>query len=356
MKARQAGELAPALRRKRLETARTIMELARTEAVDAVLLAGDTFEDPNVERSTFEEVRHLLESVAPIPVLVLPGNHDPLSPGGIWDRPIWLDGSSNVLVLRSPVELEPIPGCAFYPCPLEQKHSIQDPTRWIPKRAEGDDRLRVGIAHGSLPVGSDAAMRNFPIPTDRAQVSELDYLALGDWHGMNVQGRTAYSGTPEQTSFADKNCGYVLLVDIPNAGTTPTVNPVPVGCFQWVSAIGTVIREKTDVEDLRRSIEGHGDPSSLCLDVSIKIAPSVDEATLNALDRLKESLANVFWLTWSATERVPTAEAVALIPDGTLREVYEELGGAATVDDGDAGSVALEARRWMLEIAAEEVR
>jgi len=54
-----------------------------------VLLAGDMFEHHDVDEPVVRKTDAVLDSFAPIPVFVLPGNHDPLIAGGVWDRQSW---------------------------------------------------------------------------------------------------------------------------------------------------------------------------------------------------------------------------------------------------------------------------
>ncbi len=70
----------------------------------------------------------------------------------------------------------------------------------------------------------------------RAQRARLDYLALGDWHGLReVDARTWYSGTPEPERFKDNGAGHVLIADLAGPGEKPVVTPHPIGQFLWQS-------------------------------------------------------------------------------------------------------------------------
>lgn len=81
MKAAHTGEKAKEIRQKRFETAGRVAEFAREKDVDFVILAGDTFEDHNVDNVAVKRTVDILNRLDPIPVYVLPGNHDPLVPG-----------------------------------------------------------------------------------------------------------------------------------------------------------------------------------------------------------------------------------------------------------------------------------
>ncbi|MBM4014763.1 MAG: hypothetical protein FJ293_07355, partial [Planctomycetes bacterium] len=130
MKATAAGAAAPAVRAARLAAARRVVALANQHAVDVLLLAGDTFEDTTVPPVLVQQTVDLLrESRAP--VFVLPANHDPLVPGGLFDHPAWRDAAPRVTVLR---ESGPIAvGAAdLFACPLVAAHSVADPLARLP--------------------------------------------------------------------------------------------------------------------------------------------------------------------------------------------------------------------------------
>ncbi|SPE42298.1 Metallophosphoesterase (fragment) [Candidatus Sulfopaludibacter sp. SbA3] len=187
MKAAHVGKAAERVRSARIETIRRIQHLARESNAEFVLVAGDTFEDHGVSRKLVGQVGDLLAGFD-CPVYVIPGNHDPWTQGGVWDqaRDLW-SKRIQILVERSPIQ---IPGGLLYPCPLMQRWSDQDPTKWI--SAESAGGIRIGVAHGSLQAPLWEGQQNHPIAMDAAQRSELDYLALGDWHSVKeIPGRGA---------------------------------------------------------------------------------------------------------------------------------------------------------------------
>src|SRR5262245_26563809 len=98
MKAAHVGAAGEKVRAARLDAARRVVELARERAVDCVLLAGDTFEDNAVESGLVRRVADVL-AAAPCAVLVLPGNHDPLVPGSVFEHPGWSE-ARDVVVIR----------------------------------------------------------------------------------------------------------------------------------------------------------------------------------------------------------------------------------------------------------------
>src|SRR5438046_6991634 len=62
-----------------------VLASARAFGADIVLLAGDTFDNHMVTAATIERAGRLLAD-AGLPVVILPGNHDPATPDSIWLR------------------------------------------------------------------------------------------------------------------------------------------------------------------------------------------------------------------------------------------------------------------------------
>jgi len=200
-------------------------------------------------------------------VYIIPGNHDPLSPGGVWDRDPWqrVQPTKHIHLLReaAPVSVPGLP-VTIFPCPLRNRNSINDPTAWIANhpRGEGDRTIRIGLGHGSLNFLPNLPEDDHLIRKDAADYYGLDYLALGHWHKplryKSCDGieRTAYSGTHEPMRFPgsgagistgwscystdadadrfqDEGRGTALLVSIDEAGAAPHIETIEVGRLHW---------------------------------------------------------------------------------------------------------------------------
>jgi exonuclease SbcD len=82
------GQYEASLTRARLEVLDRVFGIAERYAVDAVLCAGDLFDDPFPKREWWEGVAKKLRNRRwdNRPVFLLPGNHDPLMPESIWEN------------------------------------------------------------------------------------------------------------------------------------------------------------------------------------------------------------------------------------------------------------------------------
>jgi DNA repair exonuclease SbcCD nuclease subunit len=229
------SDVASELRIQRLATLRHIAQLAHDRAVDAVLVAGDCFDDIAVADDTLRRFRVALEPFNGRWIL-LPGNHDPAIAESPWSRLRRLSLPDNVIIADRPEAITVDGKAIVLPAPLCRRRDAADLTDWFDAAATPEGLVRIGLAHGSvrefLPEASEAAN---PVALDRADRARLDYLALGDWHGrLQVSQRTWYSGTPEPDRFRGNEPGYVLDVTIEAAGALPRVEAVQVAAYRWI--------------------------------------------------------------------------------------------------------------------------
>lgn len=319
----QVGTKAGELRRRRIQAAEKAIQAAVEAEVDFVVIAGDTFEHQDVDGRVVREAVRLLDELGSIAVYVLPGNHDPLVPGGIWDRSAWTEGE-HVHLLATPEPVEVGEDVVLYPCPLEQKQSNLDPTRWIPAREDGDDRIRIGVAHGALDVLPEA--RNFPIDAERPDLAGLDYLALGDWHSRLERGRSVYPGTIEQSAHGQKDPGNVLLVEFEEAGADPEVEVIRVGQMTWIDR-ALEVQDVTDVHSLEEELGTDPEKRArLVLRLNLAVTSDAVPETLDELNRVHEELAErVFHLDWTVDDSAFFADVPVDLPEGLVSRIDETL-------------------------------
>jgi hypothetical protein len=331
MRATHVGGVGQRVRDERIEAGRRVVRSAVEHGADFLLVAGDTFEDNAIDRVLVQKVADLLGEFAG-PVYVIPGNHDPLVPGCVWEHPAWRS-HGNLHLLDKPEPLE-IPGGVLYPCPLFEKHARRDPTDWI--EAGGSGAISVGLAHGTV-EGVPQDPPEFPIARSAAVRTGLDYLALGHWHSTATYDRMAYSGTHETTKFGERDSGNALLVEIAGPGAPPVITPVRTGRLSWLS-IEEEVRNQGDVARIRERIEGITDAASTLLDLRLAgVLPTADQQELG---HLQEILASRFvWAQLNASGLRPAPGDdtwVANLPAGVLRDAATRL--RALTDPAYGGS------------------
>ncbi len=354
MKAAHVGAAGERIRRARLETARKVAEVARNQHVDFVILAGDTFEDNTVAGHLIQQVADVLSSCN-CPVYVIPGNHDPLEPGSVWEHPAWPD-ARNVTVLTEarPVEA---PGGTIYPCPVFQKYSEADPTAWID--ANSEPCISIGIAHGNV-ERTQTGNTELPIPADAAQLRGLDYLALGHWHSTQIfpsqEGPiAAYSGTHETTKFGEPDSGNVLIVEIPGRGSSPLVEKIHTGTLSW-EQLEWQINHPDDLRALVDHVRRWPSPEHSLISIQLRgvLLPEAGEM----LERLEELLrARFVFGSCDTSSLIPSPggeEWIDTLPPGYIRDAARKLHAhAISTEDPQAADVARAALLELYTIAQE---
>ena len=234
---KQFGDKADELRRVRFETLRRALQVARDRGVDAFVIAGDLFEDNEVDEATVHSAVAVFKEFKDVPVFILPGNHDPfIGPGSVWNRPSFLAAPANVHVFRQP-EVKEVGGGYLLASPLQQKNSSIDPSLKLSDLANSvpADRIRIGITHGALAIPGKHEPNDFPIALNAASRAQLDYLAVGHWHNwlLNDDGRLLMPGTPEPDEFDQAHAGFVALIEISQRGQSPQIEKMHVATLDW---------------------------------------------------------------------------------------------------------------------------
>ena len=259
------------LRRARFDAIGRIAELAAERQVDAVLVAGDAFDDNTVHD---RDVNRVLDKMAAYagPWVFLPGNHDAATTGSVWGRLRGLAarrGMANLMIAEEPATIMLLDGrLAILPAPLVRRHEGADLTRWFDEEETPPGVVRVGLAHGALenrlPEGADAGN---PIAENRAGTARLDYLALGDWHGFSeIAPRTVYAGTPEPDRYPSNEPGFVAIVEIDGPGEPPRIERVAVAQYTWVARAERLDGDTGALEPLLASF---GDPGCTLLRLTL---------------------------------------------------------------------------------------
>lgn len=238
---KQFGAKGDILRKARLSTLRRALELAQKKAVDAFLIAGDLFEDNQVEDALVAGVMDIFREFASVPIYILPGNHDPITgPESVWKRKLFLQSPSHIHVLAEPGVTELSHDAFLLASPLHQKLSTTDPSLRLVDLAKDipADKIKIGITHGALAIEAKHQPNDFPIALNAASRASLDYLAIGHWHNWLAEtdgGRIVMPGTPEPDRFSNERSGNVAYVEIDGPGILPRVEAVNVATLSWRS-------------------------------------------------------------------------------------------------------------------------
>ncbi len=215
------------------ETFAAVLRHAWSCGADAVLIAGDLFEQDRVSRDTLAFLRDQFGRLAPLPILVVPGNRDPYTEDSPWFVEEW---PANVHIFNQPE-------WTAWECPGAPLtvHGFAFTGADMPGdvfgrlRVPRDGRVHVALAHGTERscLGPDDKPR---APFDLSAVAQpgLHYLALGHIHRMIAvrqdQGFQAwYPGPPEGRDFDEPGPMHLLEVEIvpPETNMSATVLVAP---------------------------------------------------------------------------------------------------------------------------------
>jgi DNA repair exonuclease SbcCD nuclease subunit len=192
------------------------LNAAAANSADIVVLAGDSFDNHRQPLELLERAADMLRDYAK-PVVILPGNHDPLTPDSVYrrgglgliDNVSILGLNADQAVVFSQFELE-IWGRAHLD--YTDMSPLADPrprsTRW-----------QLAAAHGHYvdeERDPNRMIGSWLIHREELVATGADYVALGHWNQStpvgNGQITAHYSGSPEYT-------GTVNVVRLRTDGT-----------------------------------------------------------------------------------------------------------------------------------------
>jgi len=180
---------------------KAVLACARSFKADVVLLAGDTFDNHMVTAATINRAGRLLAD-AGVPVVLLPGNHDPVTADSVYQRGGYAEipglsilGLTDDGSLQFPALLLEIWGNAHrdYNDMMPLKDPRPRTTHW---------QVAVGHGHYEPPETFANPLRPSWLISDEAiAATGADYVALGHWDRPAQVGNglvsAYYSGSPE---------------------------------------------------------------------------------------------------------------------------------------------------------------
>ena len=351
-----AEEFAPIVRDARMTAIDRIAIVAQTVNAKHVLVAGDVFDALAVPPDL---LRQTLARMAAYPTLVwhlLPGNHDFVSPGSLWQTLAALAVNIPAICLHvtpEPVEIEP--GVWLLPAPLAARAMSTDPTGYMDTYTTPPGAIRIGIAHGSARGFGSMGDAQVPIDPARATSAKLDYLALGDWHGLTrIDDRTWYSGTPEPDGYRDNDPGFVLAVTITAAGAMPNVVTRRTAAFTWLNRTLS-IAAASDLTAISAELKSRGAPVTpvlLALTVSGRVALA-EMALLETVYADIRALVRHLDLEHAAVLPSATPADLATIFTGGLNVIAARVAARQSVAHGNADLAAERIAGRALQLLAQ---
>ena len=268
------GEKSKLHRRDCQDVFSNIIDLTIKEKADALLIAGDLFDEPNPSKSivsfVIDELKRLKEKN--IPVFIISGNHDPYTKDSLWFSYTF---PSNVIIFdSSSLDPKSVGNLEIYG--LAYTNNTKEPLKGF--KAEKSDKFKIGLVHGSttnIKEDDDPEYSYRPITKEQIDSSGLDYIALGHFHDLlevKAKIKCFYCGSPEGLSFKNKPDSGVLIVTFSNNNV-------------YVKPYKTAIREFHNVEidctkldndsEIRKTLQKNKGDNKI-LRLVLKGSPSLD--------------------------------------------------------------------------------
>jgi len=280
----------------RFDVIRTIGRIAKDKQCQFIVVCGDVFESNQVDRKTVLRAMEALRDI-PVPVYLLPGNHDPLNAASVYRSSMFIEkrpervtvlDNSEVLRVSEEVELIAAPWASKRPArnPVEDALESIGPT---------EGTTRICIAHGAVDILSpDGASGNMITVSELKRVIEegkIQFAALGDRHSLTKvddNGRIWYSGSPEPTDFRETDSGCVNIVELDgeNVGT----DRIKVSRWEFIERERVDLNSADDVRALQESLHAIGDKEctvvrlNLVGTLSLTLAKELESHILDATD------------------------------------------------------------------------
>ncbi len=195
---------------------RVVLAAARALKADVAILAGDTFEHNRLSAAILDRTAQLIAE-AGMPVVILPGNHDPAIPDSVFHRGglAGLPGLHVLGVTHGEAVLFPELALEIWGNAHRDYGDMNPLSRARPRRSF----WQVAVAHGHYepqPNRQTNLRPSWLIGADEIDATAADYVALGHWNRHARVGSGAveahYSGSPD-------HAGTVNFVRLTSNGT-----------------------------------------------------------------------------------------------------------------------------------------
>lgn len=245
----------------RFDAIRSLGKIAAESSCQFVVVCGDAFESNQVDRKTVARALEALKEV-PVPVWILPGNHDPLNEASVYSSKSFVQGKpANVNVISDAAPIQVDHNVELVGAPWLSKRMPVNPFYEATKSLEPLPGVtRIVLAHGIVdlftPKKDDPAVLTADSLERVVEDGKVSFVALGDRHSRTKIGagdRIWYSGTPEVTDFGEGETGYVQIVELDGARVVAT--PALVGQWRFVEKDRIDINCSEDIEALRSMLE-----------------------------------------------------------------------------------------------------
>lgn len=303
----------------RFDAIRRLGRITVEEDCRFLVVCGDVFESNLVDRGTVSRAVEALKEV-PVPVYLLPGNHDPLNAASVYRSPAFLERKpDHVHVIEDTAPIQAGSDVEIVGAPWTSKRPLQDLVAACIGRFEPAlDKVRICVAHGMVdafsPDRDDPAAISLPSAEKAVREGRIHYLALGDRHSLTRVGETGriwYAGSPEPTDFREVNSGFALVVDLGRERVE--TRAVEVANWLFIERERVDLNIPEDIEALGLWLEGVPDKERKAVKLRF-----VGAVSLMVHDRLERMLS--FYREIFGAVEVRTGDLVVAPEDGDFAE------------------------------------
>jgi DNA repair exonuclease SbcCD nuclease subunit len=245
----------------RFDAIRELGRIAEEEECQFIVVCGDVFESNLVDRKTVSRALEALKDV-PVPVYLLPGNHDPLNAASVYRSTTFLERKPpHVHVIEDTTPIRVDEGIEIVGVPWSSKRPLQDLVALTTGQLEAVvGTIRICVAHGAVdnfsPNPDDPALISLNAAENAISQNKIHYLALGDRHSLTKVGESGcvwYAGTPEPTDYNEVKPGFALVATINEESII--MKEVNIGRWNFIERKQVDLNTKEDIEALRNWLE-----------------------------------------------------------------------------------------------------
>ncbi len=293
----------------RIDALVRIGELAAREDARFVVVAGDVFETNRVRPRTVGRALEAMTAI-PVPVLLLPGNHDPLDAASVYRSPTFVRAKPphvTVIETTQPIRPTETDELEVIGAPWLSKRPLEDLAATALGDLPPDGAPRILVAHGPIDFRAEAhelfSVRQ-AVLEDAVATGRVRYVALGDRHSTTAIGDTGriwYAGSPEPTAHDETDAGNVLMVELD--GDRCDVQQRAIGVWRFVS-IGIELEGDTDPATLEARLEALPDKDRTVVRLTLQGVVSLTDHALIAhiIEEAREVFGSVE--AWEATSQL----------------------------------------------------
>ena len=328
---------ANALRQHQRDILKKIFKIANEEACDMILISGDLFDTCYVTPETRELCLSLFSDFQK-PIIISPGNHDPLVDGSFYKSSLLPENTfvftrSELQYFDFPELKTTVAGYAFTSSVM-----TKSPLEGEVAQRENQPNL-ILCAHADL---DSVATRYAPLLTSDILRHGFIYTALGHIHKVpETPEHIRYCGFPEGRGFDEQGDGGVLIVSIDDTGA--------------VSA------KRIITSDIRYLTEELSVTGMSCWEIERAVASRIEDMSRDCRTAIRlelvgvlteDTLPDITSISKANNEQVISVEIInstlclpsseGLEKDITLRgELYRTLKGKLMSDDREERRTAL---------------